>query len=226
MARISRLTVPGVSHHVIQRGNRRLPTFFSEDDYRYYLNLLSEFSRKAGTEVWAYCLMPNHVHLILVPSHGDGLRQTLGEMHRRYTCYINEREKWRGHLWQERFHSFPMDDLNLLMCARYVELNPIRVHLVSKAEDWPWSSVHAHLRERNDGVVHVQPLLDRISNWQEFLCIGLEENQLETLRCHSRTGHPLGSEEFYAKLHTLLGVDVCPRKRGRPKKTEALNPSN
>ena len=140
MARLARLVVPGHPHHVTQRGNRGQETFFGDDDYRSYLSLLAECCRKAGTEVWAYCLMPNHVHLVLVPSHEDGLRAALGETHRRYTRHVNLREDWRGHLWQARFHSFAMDENHLLACARLVELNPVRARLVQRPGDWRWSS--------------------------------------------------------------------------------------
>ncbi len=92
---------------------------------RAYRALLAEHCRAAGVACWAYCLMPNHVHLILVPSDEDGLGRALGEAHRRYTRRINFREGWRGHLWQERFHSFVMDEPHLLACARYVERNPV-----------------------------------------------------------------------------------------------------
>ena len=110
MARMARVVVPNFPHHITQRGNRRQKTFFCDDDYRYYIELMTEFTRQAGTEVWAYCLMPNHVHLVMVPTEEDGLRSALGEAHRRYTRHINLRKGWRGHLWQERFDSFPMDE--------------------------------------------------------------------------------------------------------------------
>src|SRR6185503_8599863 len=152
MPRLARLVVPDIPHHVTQRGNRRQPTFFSDEDYRLYLHLLGEWSRRAGTAVWAWCLMPNHVHLILVPSHEDGLRAALAEAHRRYTRRINAREDWRGHLWQSRFASFPMDEDHLLACARYVELNPVRAGLVARPEHWRWSSARAHLGLGRDGV--------------------------------------------------------------------------
>ncbi len=100
MARLARVVVPGVPHHVTQRGNRRQATFFNEEDYAAYLALLGEWCGRCGVAVWAYCLMPNHVHLIVVPESEDGLRRGLGEAHRRYTRRINFREGWRGHLWQ------------------------------------------------------------------------------------------------------------------------------
>lgn len=125
MARMARLVVPGYPHHVTQRGNRRQKTFFCDDDYHYYIELMAQFAEEAGTEVWAYCLMPNHVHFVMIPSHEDGLRAVLGEVHRRYTRHVNFRKGWRGHLWKERFHSFVMDEEYLLATVRYVERNPL-----------------------------------------------------------------------------------------------------
>src|SRR3954470_1462160 len=129
MARVARLVVPGAPHHVTQRGNRGDKVFFADGDYRFYLSLLSEASKNAGTEVWAYCLMPNHVHMILVPSELDGLRATLAETHRRYTTFINTRLGERGHLWQGRFSSVAMDEAHLVSAVRYISLNPVRAGL-------------------------------------------------------------------------------------------------
>src|SRR5665213_1418910 len=99
MARIARVVAAGVPHHVTQRGNRRQQTFFSDSDYDTYRSLLADGCRKANVAVWAYCFMPNHVHLILVPRDEDGLRAALGETHRRYSREVNFREGWRGYLW-------------------------------------------------------------------------------------------------------------------------------
>ena len=137
MARMARLVVPGHPHHLTQRGARRMAVFFGDEDYRAYLALLAEWCDAADTRVWAYCLMPNHIHLILVPATEDGLRAALGETHRRYTRRVNAREGWRGHLWQERFHSFAMDEDYLLACARYVELNPVRARLAARRPGRP-----------------------------------------------------------------------------------------
>lgn len=115
-------------------------------------------------KVWAYCLMPNHVHLIVVPRSEDGLRKAIGEAHRRYTRHINFREKWRGHLWQGRFSSFPMDEAYLLTAARYVELNPVRARLVQNPSDYPWSSTQAHISRKNDILVKTSPLLTRVAD--------------------------------------------------------------
>jgi putative transposase len=217
MARRARLVVPGHPHHVTQRGVRRMEVFLAPDDYPTYLDLLSAWCRAAGTQVWAYCLMPNHVHLILVPSREDGLRAALGEAHRRYTRHVNLRQGWRGHLWQERFHSFVMDENHLIACARYVELNPVRAKLVRRPEDWPWSSARAHLAGQADGITALEPLITRTGHWRALLDGGLEEAALQAIRRHSRTGHPLGSDGFFETLQRRLGRDVRPRPPGRPK---------
>ncbi len=133
MARLARVVVPGMPHHVTQRGNRRQPTFFRHDDYEAYLELMADRCREEGVAIWAYCLMPNHVHLIAVPETEEALARAVGEAHRRYTRRINFRENWRGYLWQGRFASFVMDEPCLLAAARYVELNPLRASLVADA---------------------------------------------------------------------------------------------
>jgi putative transposase len=159
MARLARVVAPGVPHHVTQRGNRRQPVFFGDEDYATYIGLLAAGCRAAGVAVWAYCLMPNHVHLILVPGDAGGLRAALGEAHRRYTRQVNFREGWRGYLWQGRFASVAMDEPYLLAAARYVELNPVRARLAERAGDWRWSSARAHLDGRDDALASVAPLL-------------------------------------------------------------------
>ena len=126
MPRLARAVIPGLPHHVVQRGNRRQQTFFKADDYDLYRRLVAEWARAAGVEVWAYCLMPNHVHLILTPATVEGLRQALGEAHRRYTRHVNARQGWTGHLWQGRFASAPMDEAHLMAAFHYVALNPVR----------------------------------------------------------------------------------------------------
>jgi putative transposase len=151
MARLARVVAPGLPHHVTQRGNRRQQTFFSDDDYATDTALLAEHCAAARAAVWAWCLMPNHVHLILVPPEADSLRASLGEAHRRYTRHVNSRAGWRGFLWQGRFASCPMDEAHLLTAARYVERNPVRAKLARRPRDWRWSSARAHLAGRATG---------------------------------------------------------------------------
>ncbi len=196
--------------------------FFGEDDYAAYLALLSEGCRAAGVEVWGYCLMPNHVHLILTPGDEDGLRAALSEAHRRYSWRVNAREGWRGYLWQGRFASAPMDEGHLLACARYVELNPVRARLAARAEAWPWSSARAHLAGRDDGVAQVRPLLSRAPDWAAFLAAGLSEAEHRAIQAGERTGRPLGSDGFVAGLEARLGRTLAKRKPGRKARAAAV----
>ncbi len=213
MARLARVVAPGLPHHITQRGNRRQRTFFSDDDYRAYLDFMAVSCARGGVEVWAYCLMPNHVHLIAVPDSEDGLRRAIGEAHRRYSRRINDRMEWRGHLWQGRFASVPLDQRYLLAAARYVELNPVRAGLAADAEAYPWSSAAHHLSGRDDRLVRSGPLLDMVPEWRAFLHGGLKEEERKALRRHERSGRPLGSEEFVAGLETALGRVL---RRGKP----------
>jgi putative transposase len=148
MSRLPRVVAPALPRHVTQRGNRRQRTFFTDQDYAEYRGLLADSSHRCGTQVLAYCLMPNHGHLIMVPADALGLRTALGKAHRRYTHMINFREGWRGHLGQERFHSFVMDEQHLLAAVRYVERKPVRARLCVRPEGWPGSSAAAHLARR------------------------------------------------------------------------------
>ena len=214
MARLARVVAAGVPHHVVQRGNRRQQVFFSDDDYATYLELVAEGCREAGVEVWAYCLMPNHVHLILRPKDEDGLRAALGEAHRRYTRHVNFREGWRGYLWQGRFASFPMDEPYLMACARYVETNPVRAKLVRRARDWRWSSARAHLAGRDDGLVTVAPLLALVSDWSGYLSAKQGEGADDALRRSERTGRPLGSAAFIRRLERKLDRPLAKQKPG------------
>jgi len=219
MARIARAVAPGIPHHVTQRGNRRQQTFFNDEDYQFYLVLMSEWCMTFQVDVWAYCLMPNHIHLIAVPETKDGLNLAIGEAHRRYSRRINFREGWRGHLWQGRFSSFILDDRYLLACTKYVELNPVRAGLVKKPEDWPWSSAGSHMNGKDDILVKTKPLLE-IANkpWEMFLVSDTQEQEIALLRKHERTGRPLGGDSFIESLERLLDRDLKPQKPGPKKK--------
>lgn len=217
MARIARVVIPGIPHHITQRGNRRLETFFSESDYREYLYLMAEWCNRCKVQIWAYCLMPNHVHLIAVPESEDGLHRAIGEAHRRYTRYINSQKEWKGHLWQGRFASFPMDEPYLIATARYIELNPVKAGMVRRPEEYRWSSAKAHLQGEDDILVKAGPLLAIVGNWQEFLTNDLAEQEYERLRRHERSGRPLGDDAFLAKLEKMT-TRVLRKQRPGPKK--------
>jgi putative transposase len=214
MARIGRVVIPGYPHHVTQRGNRRQRVFFSEMDYHYYIDLMAEFTEATQTEIWAYCLMPNYVHLVMVPQREDGLRAALGEVHRRYTRRINFRNGWRGRLWQERFHSFVMDEQYLLATVRYVELNPVKARLCRQPGDWSWSSALAHMEGQDDRLVKVQPMIDRVGDWSAYLSHDPVEEH-EHIERRTRTGRPLGSVAFVEQLEAITGKSLSPKRPGR-----------
>lgn len=214
MARIARVVVPHVPHHIIQRGNRRQTTFFTRNDYCIYIELMSEWCGKYGVEIWAYCLMTNHVHLIAVPSDPGGMVKGIGEAHRRYTRMINFRKSWRGHLWQGRFLSYPMDERYLLSAARYIEKNPVRAGMCGKAEAYEWSSAKAHKQGKDDSLVKVKPVIDRIGNWSTYINMDNDSEEEIEIKCHERTGRPLGSDKFIEKIEKQLRRKLAKQKPG------------
>jgi putative transposase len=222
MARHARIVVPNLPHHVTQRGNRREPIFFEEGDQDVYRDLLAEQAEKARVEIWAYCLMPNHVHLIAVPKDEDGLGRAIGEAHRRYTNFINARGRWTGHLFQSRFASVAMDERHLIAAVRYVSLNPVRARLVARAADWPWSSVRAHLAGCDDGLVRARPVLERVHDFTALLACGEEDDDaFAAIRKAEGTGRPLGTADFVADLERRLGRRIARRAPGRKPSIQA-----
>jgi len=230
MARLARVVIPHVAHHITQRGNRRLPIFFSDDDRSTYLALLAASLTVSDTRCLAWCLMDNHVHLILVPVTTDGLRAALGEAHRRYTRAINFREGWRGYLFQGRFASYPMDDAHLIAAVRYVENNPVAARMVDRAEDWRWSSARSHVAGRRavgDRLTDVAALGRHVRNWRAMLRHGAElgdtdaagEALAEAIEARLRTGRPLAAVEWVAKLEAALDRPLAPQRRGPKART-------
>lgn len=229
MARLARLVVPGLPHHVTQRGNGRARTFFSDNDYAVYRDLLAEHCAAADVAVWGWVLMPNHVHLILIPQDEDGLRRALAPLHRRYAGHVHAREKRTGHFWQGRFGCVAMDDEHLAAALVYVAMNPVRARLAERAIDWRWSSVHAHLDPTlRDGVTDAKAVLARVPDLSSRIAAGEDAVKSERLRKAETIGRPLGSGEFIARLERETGRRLMPAKRGpkqrvRDDETEELN---
>jgi putative transposase len=201
-------------HHITQRGNRRQQTFFCDEDYQCYLELMGQACNAHDVAIWAYCLMPNHVHLIAVPQSADGLRRAIGEAHRRYTRLVNFRLGWRGHLLQGGVASFALDEAYVLTAARYIELNPVRAGLVDAPSRYRWSSAAAHVRGQNDALVRVAPLLKLAPLWRGFLARVIREDDIKLLCAHKQTGRPLGDEEFLATLEQKFGRILRRQKPG------------
>lgn len=215
MARLPRIVIPGLPHHVTQRGNGRQQTFFEEGDYALYLDLLAQAAERARVEIWAYCLMPNHVHIILTPSDEDGLWRTFGDTHRRYTGFINARRRTTGHLWQGRFGSVAMDEEHFVAALRYVALNPVRARLVKRPEDWRWSSTRALMAGADDHIVRVDPALERVGDFATFLGEEFDEAMsYAALRKAESIGRPVGSAEWLEDMEARTGRKLAPQKRG------------
>ena len=219
MARLARYILPGVPHHVTQRGNGRQQVFFGEADYTAYRDLLGEHCAAHGVAVWSWVLMPTHVHLILVPEHVDALRAALSQVHRAYAGRIHAREKRTGHFWQGRFGCVAMDEPHLLAALRYVALNPVRARLVARPQDWRWSSVHALLDPaRGDGITDTAPVLGRVPDFAALLQTGEDASLSEALRRAESVGRPLGDSSFLDRVEAMLGRNPKPGKRGpKPK---------
>jgi len=203
MPRCARIVFPGVPHHITQRGNRRQRVFFSDDDKALYLRLFSRWAEKAGLRIWAYCLMDNHVHHVAVPETEDGLAVAFGETHKAYTKIINEREEWRGFLWQGRFTSFPMDMPYLYRAVRYDELNPVRAKIVHNAVDYRWSSARAHVLGEHDPLLTQTPLSMSGREWADYLREGMSDAEVEMFRNHTAKACPLGDEGFLKRIGAL-----------------------
>ncbi len=220
MARLTRIVVPDLPHHVTQRGNRRQALFLEDGDYDLYRDLLAERCKANGVACWAYCLMPNHVHLVLAPSTPEGLARSVGEAHRRYTAFFNARARVTGHLFQGRFASRAMDEDHLIAAARYLALNPVRVRLVGEAADWPHASVRAHLAGRDDALVAVAPLLSRLARFADLLELSRDAEAAPTpFDAPENNGRPLGGADFLARIEATLGRRVRPDKRGPKPRT-------
>jgi len=186
MARLARVVLPGYPHHITQRGNRRQDVFFQESDYHYYLKQLKTNCDRHGVDIWAYCLMTNHVHLIVNPKEESSLSKAIGETHKFYTKMINTREQWSGYLWQGRFASFVMDESYLLRAAAYVELNPVVAGMVKNPWDYKYSSVHAHLSGKDElGIINPNPLLDLVDDWRLYLKLSKSDKIDELQKTHT-----------------------------------------
>jgi putative transposase len=224
MSRIARIVVPGFPHHVTQRGNRWADTFETDEDREAYLRFLKKYCAKRSLSVWAYCLMSNHVHLVVVPQKEASLSRALRDAHAVYAMYFNSRTRLSGHVWQGRFFSCPLDESHLWAVVRYVELNPVRAGLVERAEDYPWSSAAAHCALRSDSVLSKEfPPAGVIENWQDWLGKGGHDDEThDAIRQQTRTGRPCGSSKFLDQVENLLDRMLRPKKGGRPRKDRNL----
>jgi putative transposase len=223
MSRVARIVVSGFPHHVTQRGNRRADIFETDGDREAYLRFLKKYCERRKLSVWAYCLMRNHVHLVVVPEKESSLSEGLRDAHTVYALYFNARTELSGHVWQGRFFSCPLDDSHLWAAVRYVELNPVRAAIVERAETYRWSSAAAHCGLREDTVLSPAfPRAGVINDWAAWLHepIENEEETHTTISRQTRTGRPCGSSDFMDRIEQLLKRTVRPKHRGPKKGTK------
>jgi putative transposase len=226
MARFARVVVPGCPHHVTQRGNQRQDVFFCDADRRMYLTILRDNCGRDHLRMLAWSLMTNHVHLVAIPEREDSLARALGRTHAEYARWLHVRQRQVGHLWQNRFHSCPLEESHLWDTVRYVELNPVHAGLARTASEWRWSSASAHLNGVDEWALtdlawwQQQGVRPR---WAQILGKGFLEAALaERLREATRTGRPLGTETFTRGLELGTGRVLVPRKRGPKPKVAAM----
>jgi len=215
MARLKRIVVPGLPHHVTQRGVRRCDTFIDLQDREVYARLLLTSCQKYSLAILSYCWMTNHTHLIAVPQYETSLALVLRDTNGLYAVYFNRKYGFSGHLWQARFYSCVLDELHLWSAIRYVERNPVRAGLVRRAEDYLWSSAAAHCLAKPDALLApVEPASPLIPDWSAWLAGQEDPSELKAIRINTGTGRPLGSKSFLQHLEVLLGRPLVPRKRG------------
>ncbi|MFQ5883286.1 MAG: transposase [Candidatus Methylomirabilales bacterium] len=219
MPRIARAIAVGFPHHVTQRGNFGQPVFDGDEDREWYLTWLAKAAHRYGTKLWAYCLMTNHVHFIAVPTHQDSFARTFNHTHMRYAQYCNRQHGRVGHLWQGRFYSCVLEESHLYTAVRYVERNPVRAGLVHRAEAYAWSSARAHVLGTPDALLVADcPLVSTIRDWAAYLAEPDEARWMEAFRQSTRTGRPVGSPTFVARVEELLQRVLQAKPRGRPPK--------
>jgi len=217
MSRTARASVGGICYHVINRGNARATVFFESADYRAFLNLMRVACERIRMRLLAYCLMPNHFHLVLYPHEDGDLSRWL---HWLLTAHVKRHhriKKTTGRIWQGRFKAFPVEqDKHLLTVMRYVERNPVRANLVSSAADWDWSSLSFRNASVADSLLSVSPVT-RPQNWQEIVDTPQSSAELEALRRCRHKNTPYGSDAWVDAAVASMGLESSMRGPGRPK---------
>lgn len=219
MPRQARIVIPGLTHHITQRGNYHQDIFSQESDYKQYCEWIEEYAQEANLDINAYCLMSNHIHFIVIPKKDKDLAEVFKTVHMRYAHYINRKRAVKGHLWQGRFYSCILDDKHLYRAIRYIENNPVRVKMVKKAWDYAWSSALDHVGERSKPLIKLsayKPIKNK--DWKDYL----KENDPEMIndiRLKTNKGLVVGTDKFVKRLEGILKRSLKCLSQGRPKKS-------
>src|SRR3989338_1829026 len=201
MPRRARIVLPGIAHHVTQRGNYRQKIFQKKSDYKQYSEWVNNYAQKNGLKILAYCLMSNHVHFICIPEKENSLARTFNTVHMRYAQYVHRGKKVKGHLWQGRFYSCVLDEGHLYRGIRYVERNPVRAKMVKKAWEYEWSSARDHAGE--EGISRIP--LEKNSfyqdgqQWREYLS-DEDDEMVKEMRLKTQRGLVIGAQGFIEDL--------------------------
>lgn len=228
MPRRARILLPGVPVHVIQRGNNRSACFYADEDYRFYLEHLTVQAVKHGCAIHAYCLMTNHVHLLLTPQGVESLGRLMKSLGQRYVQYVNRTYRRTGTLWEGRFRSCLMqDETYVLACYRYIELNPVRAGMVAHPGEYRWSSYRANAQGEADALLTPHPvylaqsleLETRQAAYRELFRFELAPGLVDEIRQATNGNFALGDSRFIADIELALGRRVVRGKAGRPVKS-------
>ncbi len=211
------MCVGGLCYHVMNRGNRRATVFHDASDYQQFVNLIARAYEAHPVRVLAYCLMPNHFHLVLWPAADGDLSLFLHRLTTSHVRRYHGRHESSGRVWQDRFKSFPVqEDEHLLRVLLYVERNPVRAGLASRAALWPWSSIHWWRRGTWPTFGDPGPI-DRPEDWEARVDLNQPVPDVEMLRKHLVRGRPYGEPAWMVKTARDLGLEGSLRERGRPR---------
>ena len=227
MSRLARIVIPGVPHHIVQRGNNCQDVFFVDDDRQAYLSFLRERAEEYGLEILGYCLMTNHIHLVARPRDSESLAKGVGRTHFRYTQYINRRHGRSGHLWEGRFHSCALDKPHFWAAMRYVEQNPVRAKIERNAWDYTWSSAAAHIGGKDASALLDISAWHKImtaADWRKLLRRRVTRDDTKALQHSTHRGWPLATDKAVSKFERLLGRRLRPLPIGRPQAVKKKAP--
>lgn len=232
MPRRPRIVVPNIPLHIIQRGNNKQACFFSNEDYLFYLQWLEEYALISGCQIHSYVLMTNHVHLLLTPQRIDSAGNLLKRLGQRYVQYINRNYRRTGTLWEGRFRScLVQEEIYLLTCQRYIELNPVRADIVKHPGEFRWSSYRNNGQGEKSDLITPHSLYQGLGNtnekrqstYRELFRNGLETEEIDQIRNATNGNYALGAKRFQDEISEMLGRRAFPGKAGRPRKEVQQN---
>ncbi len=226
MPRSARIVLPGCMHHITQRGNYQQNVFEEDLDHIVYLKLIQKNCQEYGVDIFAFCLMKNHVHFIVRPTSFDSLAQAFKITHMCYALYFNQKKNIKGHLWQSRFYSCHLHEDHFYEAVRYVECNPMRAKMVLKPWDYSWSSAKAHLGTRYNIIqlADIKEHLD-VGSWKDYLMKTESDDFLKAVRNNTKKGLVVGPNDYLRELENKLNRPLLPKPFGRPSTTDLIKKS-